>query len=80
MKPKSKETVLLRPPTSLTSTPWPYILLGALLGPVFEVIASETLNLVLQSILESIYYHSPLRLYQAITGFFTLREWRQGSY
>jgi hypothetical protein len=75
MEPQSKETVLLKPPTSLTNSPWAYILVGALLGPVFEVIASETLNLVVQSVLESIYYQTPLRLYQAIGRFFTLREW-----
>ena len=75
MEPKSKETVLLKPSNSLTNSPWAYILVGALLGPIFEVIASETLNLVLQSVLESIYYQTPLRLYQAISRFFTLREW-----
>jgi hypothetical protein len=62
---EQKQPVQLEHPVS-RSSPWAYVLIGAFLGAVFEVLICEPLDFLLQNLFEFFFKGAPLRLGEAI--------------
>jgi signal transduction histidine kinase len=71
---EQKEPVRLEHPVS-RSSPWAYILMGAFLGAVFEVVICEPLDFALQNIFDFFYKGVPLRLGEAIIPILRPAKW-----
>jgi signal transduction histidine kinase len=69
-----KQPVRLEHPVS-RSSPWAYVLIGALSGAVFEVLICEPLDFLLQNLFEYFFKGAPLRLGQAITPILRPVKW-----
>lgn len=69
-----KEPVRLERPASRTSA-WAYLLLGAFLGAVFEVVICEPLDFILQNLFEYYWKGSSLRLGEAIIPILRPTKW-----
>jgi signal transduction histidine kinase len=57
------------------SSPWPYLLLGALLGTGIEMLVSLPLDTVLRSLFEYIFAGNPIRLSHALAHMAKPGEW-----
>jgi signal transduction histidine kinase len=57
------------------SRPWPYLLLGALLGAAFEMLINLPLDAVFRNLFEYLFAENPIRLTQALAHLARPGEW-----
>lgn len=74
MNPEQKGLVRLDHPV-YRSSPWAYVLIGAFVGAMFEVLICEPLDFALQNLFEYFYKGSPLRLGEAIIPILRPVKW-----
>ncbi|MHB9071962.1 MAG: sensor histidine kinase [Desulfobaccales bacterium] len=69
-----KEAIRLEHPVS-RSSPWAYVLIGALAGAVFEVLICEPLDIALQNLVEYLFKGASLRLGEALIPILRPIKW-----